>query len=71
MQLWLQALLGYYPEVLSPGAVMLAFTPFVNTGRDDRYFNVWTEVTESYYGLGWRIIKTPPQNNRLPRRTGK
>ncbi len=59
MQLWLQALLGAHPEVLSPGAIELAFTPYVNTGRDDRYFNVWPEVTESYYGLGWRIIKTP------------
>jgi beta-lactamase class C len=59
MIIWLRALLGAYPEVMNPNAVKLAFTPYVNTGRDDRFFNVWPEVTESHYGLGWRIIKTP------------
>lgn len=59
MKIWLDALLGNYPSIVSPSALLLAFTPFINTGRDDRYFNAWPEVRESSYGLGWRIIKSP------------
>jgi beta-lactamase class C len=59
MKIWLDALIGAYPSAVSQDALQMAFTPYVNTGRDDRFFNVWPDVQESYYGLGWRIVRTP------------
>lgn len=63
MKKWLGAVMGYYPYVISPTALTLAFTPYISTSDDDKYFNKWPETISSSYGLGWRIIKT--QNNNL------
>jgi len=57
MQLWLAAIMGDKPEVLSNCARTLAFEPQINTSYDDKYFNKWPLTTSSNYGLGWRIIE--------------
>lgn len=62
MKKWLGAVMGYYPYVITPNALSLAFTPYISTRYDDKYFNKWPETIYSSYGLGWRIIKTKHNN---------
>lgn len=62
MRIWLNAVMGFRPEVISPTARNLAFSPYVNTTHDDKYFNMWPGFIESHYGLGWRLIKTNSHN---------
>ena len=59
MVIWLNAVMGYYPEVLSDNVRELAFTPRANTSGVKKYFNNWENSIASYYGLGWRIVDFP------------
>lgn len=63
MRKWLSAVMGYHPDVISPNAQTIAFSPYINTSSDWKYFNRWIGFESSHYGLGWRIIKT--KNNLL------
>jgi len=60
---WLQAIMGYRPDVISPNARKIAFSPYINTSSDDRYFNSWPGIKDTHYGLGWRLVNT--KNNTL------
>lgn len=63
MAKWLRAVMGYRPDVISPNARSIAFTPYINTSSDDRYFNNWPGIKDTHYGLGWRLVNT--KNNEL------
>jgi len=63
MKKWLDAVMGYHPEVISPNARTIAFAPYINTAAEDKYFNSWPGIKNSHYGLGWRLITT--QNNNI------
>ncbi len=62
MRIWLNAVMGFRPDVISPTARNIAFSPYVNTTHDDKYFNMWPGFIESHYGLGWRLIRTNTHN---------
>lgn len=61
MESWLSAMMGFKTDQISASALALAFEPRVSTAYDDKYFNFWPGVTDSKYGLGWRILTL---NNR-------
>ena len=63
MSKWLKAVMAYRHDVISSAALNRAFTPYVNSSSDDKYYNFWEGVDSSFYGLGWRIIKM--QNREL------
>lgn len=56
MELWLTAVMGFKTDQINRSALQLAFEPRVSTAYDDKYFNFWPGVTDSKYGLGWRIL---------------
>ncbi len=62
MEKWLNAIMGYRPEVISPNARAIAFTSYINTSHEDKYFNEWPGIKNSHYGLGWRLITTDKNN---------
>ena len=57
MVLWLKAIMGYQPDVLNEEVRMRAFSPYVFTTNAPKYFNRWSNLQESAYGLGWRILR--------------
>lgn len=61
MEAWLPAIMGFKTDQIPASALSLAFEPRVSTTYDDKYFNFWPGVTDSKYGLGWRILT---MNNR-------
>ncbi len=63
MKKWLSAVMGYRPDVLNAHTRSLAFSPYISTINDDKYFNRWPSTFDSNYGLGWRLIRT--DNNNL------
>jgi beta-lactamase class C len=54
---WLSALLDDNNKIISKEDKTLVFQKRINTSWDDKYYNYWTDVDSSYYGLGWRILK--------------
>ena len=56
MTIWLKAVMGHRPEVLSAEVIRLATTPTISTLSEDRHFNQWPGLTYSGYGLGWRRL---------------
>jgi beta-lactamase class C len=63
MAKWLYAVMGYKPDVISENARNIAFSPYVNTSNQGKYFNHWPGITDSHYALGWRLVNT--KNNQL------
>ena len=63
MKKYLAAMMGYHTEDIPIEALDIAFTPYINTSYDDKYFNEWAGHIDSHYGLGWRIVRT--QNYEL------
>jgi beta-lactamase class C len=59
MALWLKAVMGFSPEVITEQDRNLAFIPRANTTDARKYFNNWHNRVASYYGLGWRIVDFP------------
>lgn len=62
MEKWLNAVMGFRPDVISPNARAIAFTPYINTSHEKKYFNEWPGIKNSHYGLGWRLITTQTNN---------
>jgi beta-lactamase class C len=56
MAIWLQALMGVYPHVISPEITREIFKPEIETSYERRRFNWKKRLQEAYYGLGWRIF---------------
>jgi len=56
MAIWTQALLGVYPQVISPEITEEIFRPKIETYYERRRFNWRKRLQEAYYGLGWRIF---------------
>jgi len=55
MTIYLQALLGEFPTVISPEMIETVTTPRVETRRET-YRRGWRGlIKEAHYGLGWRI----------------
>ena len=55
MAKYLQALLGFHPEVLPPHILEDLFTPIVSCPVKWKYFRGWDEISDLDYGLGFRI----------------
>ncbi len=54
MAQWLQILLGNRPDITPKGSLDYIFTPFI-THEELSYFDNWSGITKSSYGMGWRI----------------
>jgi beta-lactamase class C len=59
MSLWLQALLGYRPQVIPQEVLNEVYSPTIQTPLMNGYYRQWLEARRAYYGLGWRIVPTP------------
>lgn len=53
---YLKVLMGYKPEVISKNSLQDIFNPRICTSDEETYVNLWEGVTDSYYGMGWRIL---------------
>lgn len=53
---WLLVLLGNHPDITPKGCTDFIWTPFISHDSLS-YFDRWSGVTESSYGMGWRILK--------------
>lgn len=56
MGLWLKAVAGNNPNLISEEARAEIFKPAVRAISKNRSFGLWKWPRASYYGLGWRII---------------
>ncbi len=55
--LWVDAMMGKRPEVISDDAIKLATSPRINSTRE-RWRRHWRDhVTATWYALGWRIFR--------------
>lgn len=52
---WLLLLTGHRPDVISGETLEEIYEPFV-TIHNRRYSRYWDEVSESHYGMGWRVL---------------
>lgn len=52
---WLIVLLGNRPDIIPPGCTDYIWTPFI-THDSLSYYDEWSGITSSSYGMGWRII---------------
>jgi beta-lactamase class C len=53
---WLLVLLGNRPDITPPGSLDYIFSPFINH-EGLNYFDGWSGVTKSGYGMGWRVLE--------------
>lgn len=53
--LWLKALLGERPEVMSPKMIADMTAPYVRTKRELRRKGWRRHLQDAYYGYGWRV----------------
>jgi beta-lactamase class C len=56
MALWLKALLGNNPDVVSEESLSEIFKPQVKAISKNRQFWKWKRPNASFYGLGWRVL---------------
>jgi len=56
MAYWLKALLGGFPNVISPDVIKEVSRPIVNTPREIRRFDWDNRIKYAAYGMGWRIF---------------
>lgn len=55
LAIWLQAMLGEYPNIVSPELVADLTTPYTRTTRELRR-RAWRKLLDdAHYGLGWRV----------------
>ena len=54
---WLKVLLGFRPDIVAPATLDTVFAPRVRTERERHIFGHWARQKESWYGLGWRILR--------------
>lgn len=57
MQIWLEAMLGQYPNVLSSSIIKEITTPMTKTKRELGRRNWKQYLDDAHYGLGWRIYQ--------------
>jgi beta-lactamase class C len=56
---WMIALLGNRPEVITPETLEKMFTPAIKAPSKNRNYGRLNRLSDSYYGLGWRILHYP------------
>ncbi|MBL0745170.1 serine hydrolase domain-containing protein [Chryseolinea lacunae] len=59
MAQWMIALLGNRPNVISPATLQQLFTPEVKARSKNRNYGRMHRLSDSFYGLGWRVIYYP------------
>ena len=55
MAIWLKAMLGEYPSVISPAIIANLTKPVVETKREVTRTGWRGKLKSAHYGLGWRI----------------
>lgn len=55
MTIYLQALLGEFPTIISPAMIQEVTTPRVKTSREKRRRGWRGMLKDAHYGLGWRV----------------
>lgn len=55
MTIWLRAMLGEYPQVVSPQIIETVTTPQIKTSRDLQRRDWRKFLKDAHYGLGWRV----------------
>ncbi|XOV79993.1 MAG: serine hydrolase domain-containing protein [Aestuariibacter sp.] len=61
LAIWLQAMLGEYPNIMTPDLVADITTPFTRTTRELRR-RTWRKLLDdAHYGLGWRVYDVDGQ----------
>ncbi len=58
MAKWLELLLGNRDDVIAEETLQEVFTPRVNIKNRKNYYQRWPGVKDSFYAMGWRILKT-------------
>jgi beta-lactamase class C len=56
MSMWLTALLGSNPDIISQDVLDEIFKPHIRTYIKYKYRKYWKDLGDLYYGLGWRIF---------------
>jgi beta-lactamase class C len=56
---WMIALLGYRENVIDEKTLDYLFTPMIEARSKNRNYKKAQKFTDSYYGLGWRILHYP------------
>ncbi|MDU0353789.1 serine hydrolase domain-containing protein [Paraglaciecola aquimarina] len=57
MIIWMRALLGEYPDVVSPALVKQVTSPLVKS-KKELYRRHWrSHLSDAHYGLGWRVYE--------------
>jgi beta-lactamase class C len=59
MAQWMVALLGYRPNVIHPETLAKLYSPAVKAPSKNRNYGRLHKLSDSYYGLGWRILHYP------------
>jgi beta-lactamase class C len=56
---WMIALLGNRPDVITPETLKELYTPIVKAPSKNRNYGRMHRLSNSYYGLGWRVLHYP------------
>ena len=56
---WMIALLGNRPDVITPETLKELYTPKVKAPSKNRNYGRMHRLSNSYYGLGWRVLHYP------------
>jgi len=59
MAQWMIALLGNRKDVISPETLNEIYTPIVKAPSKNRNYGRMHRLSNSYYGLGWRVLHYP------------
>jgi beta-lactamase class C len=59
MAKWMVALLGNRPDVISRETLNTMFSPAIKAPSKNRNYGRRHRLSDSYYGLGWRILHYP------------
>lgn len=57
MAIWLNAMLGHYPEIVPSSVLKEIFRPHIPINEDSDYYQTWFPgLNQASYGMGWRIF---------------
>lgn len=59
MAKWLQAMLGYHPDIIPQAVLDEVFEPVIAMRVKNRHFSNMYKPRSGYYGMGWRVIEYP------------
>lgn len=59
MAKWMIALLGYRTDIIKPETLKTLYTPVIKAPSKNRNYGRMHRLTNSFYGLGWRILHYP------------